>query len=821
MIRKSINKNWLIKKGGSLISSILSSSKRDCFEVNLPHDIMITLERNEKSKKGTHSGYFPGGTYTYIKEIFIPQEYRNKVVFLEFEGVSSHAKVFINNSFAGKCPNPYSSFYVQADKFLKYGEKNYITVIVKSPSEPDSRWYTGLGIYRNVNLMVGDLLYIDPQGIKIDTPEIEKNLSVVRVRTPLSYKGIDNLDAFVVTEILDINGDIVGLHRVPVSIFHGEKFMISQKITIKNPNLWSIDSPYLYKCNVKIEVDDKVVDKSISTFGIRKLQLDTENGLRINNKRIKLRGACIHHDNGVIGACTFDRAEERRIEKLKKAGFNAVRSSHHPMSKSMLNACDRVGMLVMDEAFDMWNTAKTDYDFSLYFEEWWEYVVEDMVHKDFNHPSVIMYSIGNEIPETGSKTGSSISRKLADKISSLDPTRYTTNSINGMMSVLNKLEEIISSNEKDNNLDGISSNQEKDINDMMSNMHEIMDIVCKHEIVEKDTEESFSVVDVAGYNYMTPRYKLDSKLYPNRIIVGSETFPPQIAENWSIVKRSRNVIGDFTWTGWDYLGEAGIGKFDYTMNEKAGIYGFYPWYIAYCGDIDILGNRRPISYYREIVFGLRKEPYIAVQRPEFYGKPFLTTPWVESDTLSSWTWPNFIDKPVKVEVYSNADEVELFLNTNSLGRFDVGEKSKYKAVFDIQYQPGELTAVAYTEGEEVGRYNLQTAKDDLRLDLDLDRSTVFNNEGDLAYLMISLTDSNGILQNSKDREVTISIEGSAVIQGFGSANPTSTSNFFETKCTTFDGKVLAVIRPKNTGMATITVSADDCKTKTAEILIID
>lgn len=819
MLRKSFNENWSFSQSGSILADFMEEQGEKTNLITLPHDAMILEHRNPDCKKRNNTGFFPGGVYTYKKIFFAPDEYKDKVVFLEFEGIASNAKVFINGDFAGKCPYAYSSIYVHADRFLKYGEDNEIKVVAKSPSEPDSRWYSGGGICRNVKIMVGGLLYIAPDGVKVDTPDIEEELAMVEINTTLKYKGINTLDAFVVTELLDVDDKVVAYDKAPVTAFNGESVKVRQKMAVQTPRLWSVDHPNLYTCKTTIYANDEVVDEDINSFGIRKLQIDSINGLRINGENIKLRGACVHHDNGVVGACTFERAEERRVEIMKEAGFNAIRSAHNPMSKAMLDACDRLGMLVMDETFDMWNSCKVDYDFNLYFEEWWEYVVEDMVNKDYNHPSVILYSIGNEIPETGMKNGVALNRQIAEKVRIMDPSRYTMNSINCLVSVLDSLGELMA------DITGGAAPEEepkeKEINNLMSSLHDILDEIIIHDEIGKRTAEAFSAVDVAGYNYMTARYDLDKDLFPNRVIVGSETMPPKIVENWEVIKRSTHVIGEFTWTGWDYIGESGVGKIDYALSNDNGIYGSYPWYIAYCGDMDIVGNRRPISYLREIVWGLRNEPYIAVQRPEHYKQEVIVSEWQLGDSISSWTWPGFEQKPIIAEVFSDADEVELLLNGTSIGKAAAGEKNGFRAEFEMEYAPGELVAIAYKDGSESGRYSLKTAGDDLKLKVDCDRKEINKVGGDLAYVMISLTDENGVLQTAKDRKVSVKVEGPAVLQGFGSADPMSLENFFDAERTTFDGYVLAVVRPQGeTGKASVTVSADDCETRVIELNIV-
>ena len=409
-----------------------------------------------------------------------------------------------------------------------------------------------------------------------------------------------------------------------------------------------------------------------------------------------LRGACVHHDNGLLGAATFDRAEERRVELLKAAGFNAIRSAHNPMSKPMLAACDRQGMLVMDETFDMWAEAKSEDDYALRFPEWWEVDVEAMVRKDLNHPSVILYSIGNEIPEAGRPYGARIGRAIAEKIRSLDGTRLITQAISGLLAGGPELIDELRTGLADRVPE---TDEQTGVNTAMTNLADRLNNLMVSETIARNSAETISYLDVAGYNYMESRYELDRDLYPNRVIVGSETHPAAIDTLWAAVRRYPHVIGDFTWTGWDYLGEVGVGRTEYgEPDPSAGppsFLGEFPWLTAWCGDIDITGHRRPQSYYREIVFGRRTDPYVVVRRPQFHGQPTSGTPWQWSDAVSTWSWEGFEHRPVTVEIYGDADEVELLVNGRSLGRRPAGPDHRYRAEFEAEFEPGLLEAVAW------------------------------------------------------------------------------------------------------------------------------
>lgn len=806
MLRKDFNRDWFFSRGGSLME-FFARRKEEPVKVNLPHDAMILELRDKNSRNGSHTGYFPGGVYTYTKKFFVPEEYRNKTMVVEFEGVYMNTMVYVNGALAGKCPYGYSNFYIKLDQFLKYGSENEIRVVVKNSAEPNSRWYSGSGIYRYVNLLEGELLHIGIDGIKITTLDIDNDEAVIEVMTILENESLNTQQVILKTEIKDEKGNLVTSDSTKVTVYKNDSAIVRQRLYIENPKLWSLESPNLYYCYSKVISDNRLIDEDVNHFGIRKLQLSRRDGLKINGEIIKLRGACIHHDNGVIGACSFAKAEERRVRILKEAGFNAIRMAHNPASKVLLNTCDRLGMLVMDEAFDAWNISKTDYDYGNYFTEWWKEDIKRMIDKDYNHPSVIIYSIGNEIPDIGNMHGSVWARRIAEYIRSLDKTRYITSGVNGLIAISTKMDEILKSISPQNN-------------EFTSNMAETIGKLMVHPIIDEITEEAFGVLDIAGYNYMESRYEMDGTKYPNRIICGTETAPPSIDRNWSLVKKNSYVIGDFTWTGWDYIGEAGVGKIEYDSGDNTGFFASYPWYLANCGDIDICGFRRPQSFYREIVWGLRKEPYIAVENPAYYGKKPIVTQWSWTNVTDSWTWQEeFIGKPIKVEVYSASEIVELYINGKLIGSKPAGEGNGFRAIFETIYEPGEILAVSYTNGKEDGRYSLRTAGPPEIIYAKPDKTEMIANGDDLVFIEIELQDKEGNINQLDNKKVRIDIKGPGIIQGFGSADPKSTENFYDRERTTYLGKALAVIRSTlEPGEIEVTFEAESCKPTRINIL---
>ena len=760
--------------------------------VMLPYDDLLNEARTPDAPGGAGSGFYPEHISAMEKKFMVPAEWADQRVIFEFEGVYSHSQVYLNREYAGGCSHGYTNFLIDADGFLKYGEMNEIKVI--SRSSVDSRWYSGCGIYRSVNLLLGSGCYITPYGHRITAAEADEEGALLIVSTTLETIRRQPQCLTIATQILDADGTAVSEGRDPVTVFPGEGETVVQRLYVKAPHRWSPEEPYLYDVRTCVTADGAETDCAETPFGIRTLSLDAQHGLRINGQSVKLRGACVHHDNGLLGAADIYRAEERRVQLLKNAGFNAVRSAHNQISRAFLEACDREGVLVMDELTDMWTQPKTDFDYSDSFAEHWETLTEAMVNKDFNHPSVILYSFGNEIPEIGNAHGTRLGRRIARKLHALDPTRYTINSMNLLMAAMGRF-----------TASELIAEANKDINEMMNSLGDRLNALANSDFVTGIVRESLSVPDVTGYNYATGRYRDDRIRLPGRVLCGSETYPRQIAENWAVIQECPHVIGDFTWTGWDYLGEAGIGQIRYQEDGANASYGTYPCFIAYCGDLDITGRRRPVSYFREIVFGLRREPYMAVMYPCHYGKTAIPNNWAFFDGIDSWTWPGCEGALTKVQVYADADTAELYLNGDKIADASVRD---YIAEFTVTYRPGKLTAVVYQDGNESGRTQLQTASDALQLRVSADRTVLENSDRDLSYLEIALTDETGIVQNMADRRINVKAEGAGFLAGLGSADPEGTDSFRSDTAATFDGRAQAIIRPSGTGDITVTVEAE-------------
>jgi beta-galactosidase len=759
--------------------------------VHLPHDAMLAAGRDPDGNPAV--AHYRSGAHEYEKRLDVPAEWRDKSVFVVFEGVYRDAAVFLNADPIAQWPFGYGEAVVRLDDHLVHGAENVLRVECRNGD--DSRWYSGAGIYRDVTLFVVDPVHVAFDGVRVTTPELGDDVALAVVETEVENDTARRTTVEVLIDVVDPDGVVVARERQPLTVARTSTATARARLLVSSPRRWSTAEPNLYTCTTRVVRDGAEVDVATTTFGFRTLTVDPVRGLRINGETVKLRGACIHHDNGVLGAATFAAAEERRVVRLKQAGFNALRMAHHPMSRPLLDACDRHGVLVMDEAFDMWRIAKTEHDYAAHFPTSWQDDLAAMVRRDVNHPSVILYSIGNEIEEVGAAAGAQLGREMAELVRSIDPTRPVTNGVNFLLPALR----------------GAS------LNEALASGEQVETILS--ELVTGTTEESFAVLDVAGYNYADGRYVTDGDRFPNRVIVGSETFPRTIDRSWRAVLDCDHVIGDFTWTGWDYLGEVGVGRVVHEDDPvPTGLIAEYPWRTAACGDIDIAGHRLPVSYYREIVFGLRSDPYIAVRPPALHAaRKVFASAWAWSTAVESWTWDGDEGCTTTVEVYASANEVELLLDGRSLGRAPAGEPHRFTAKFEVAYEPGELTAIAYRAGEEVGRTSLRTADAAVHVQAVAERDAIAADGSDVLFVDISFVDAVGTVHPGVDREVVVVIEGPGVLQGLGSAAPMSEESFLTDRCTTFRGRALAVIRSTGAGEITARVAVADVGQATVSV----
>ncbi len=802
MKRFDFNNHWTVRKtsGGSDVY-------QKATPVTLPHDAMIMEKRTPEAAGGAANGFFPGGDYEYVKKFTITEENRGKAHFLQFEGIMSEAKIYVNQSLAASTYYGYTGKLLDITPYLQEDAENTILVKVFA-KEPGSRWYTGAGIYRPVSLYVGSGIRIPVRGVRITTPVAEEKVSCVQVRTALVCERRHRTMVSVVSEILDTDGSTVTFLETPHTFTEGSDDTVYQRLYIQNAKLWSAEHPELYTLKVTVKEGEAVLDEVTEHFGIRTFSADPVRGLLMNGEAVLLRGGCIHHDLGPLGAADIPFAEERRIRLLKEVGFNAVRISHNSASESLLSACDRLGMLVLEESFDMWTKSKTVYDYARYFRDHWEEDLEDIVSKDYNHPSVIMYSIGNEITDLGETDGKKWSSVLANRFRTLDPTRLVTNAVNGTMGLNDVMPKILVSlglTTPGELADILDPTKPGDINDLITLLSKHMSEIVGHPLVEAKMHEAYEALDIVGLNYMLSAYEPMTKAYPNRVILGTEMTPPSIGKNWKAVKALPAVIGDFTWTAFDYIGEAGVGVVTY--NGKNDFQKPYPCYLAYCGDFDLTGFRRPLSYYREIVFGLRKAPYLAVQLPEHYEDTPQYTPWALPESVGSWTWPGYEGKTCRVEVYSKAPETELFINGKPIGKVTTGDEADCRAVLETIYEAGTIEAVSYFDDGSEERFSLRTAENEWILYAEPECGVP--GASDICYIPIELRDAAGNLNTAADCTVFVEVSGDGVLSGLASADPMSEEDFFSAGRKTFYGRALAIVRRTGEGKMTVRICAGE------------
>ena len=763
--------------------------------LTLPHDAMISELRRADAPGGSGHGYFPGGSYTYEKVFVAPEEWQGKIVLVEFEGVYKNATVSLNGKELCFHPYGYTGFTVELNG-LNYGADNTLTVVADNSKLPNSRWYTGSGIYRPVSLWVGERVHIEFEGVKITT------LSYAPARIKVETKATAGT---VAVEILD-----------------GENIVASGQgaeleLEIPDARLWSDEAPSLYTCKVLLTENGETVDEIRETFGIRKIEWSTK-GLFINGKETLLRGGCVHHDNGILGAATYAESEERRVRILKENGFNAIRSAHNPTSKALLDACDRLGMYVMDETFDMWYNRKNKFDYGCDFYDWWERDTTAMVERDKNHPSVILYSIGNEVAEPFEQKGIDAGRAQVELIHKLDNSRPVTCGVNLMIiGRAAKGQGIYQDGESKTSAangkkdKGETQNASLAFNIIASFVGSGMNKGGNSPKVDQITTPIVDSLDIAGYNYGSGRYPLEAKAHPNRIIFGSETFPQDIYKNWQMVKQYPYLVGDFMWTAWDYLGESGIGAWSYTggmpFNRP------YPWLLAGAGVIDIIGTPDGSCKYASTVWGLEEKPVIAVRPVNHPGVRPSKSVWRGTNAILSWSWQGCEGNKAEIEVYSTAAVVELLINGRSLGKKKIRE---CKALFKARYESGTLTAVAFDAGgKELSRSKLVSASNGTAIRVRPEKNQV--NPGEVVYVPVTIEGANGITESNADRKLKVTAVGGELL-AFGSANPCTEEQYHTGSFTTYYGRALAVIRAGKTGSVKVSVT-DGKQTVEVEIPI--
>ena len=766
--------------------------------VTIPHDAMLSEPRTAIAEGGLNVSWFEGRDYVYTKKFTMTQEELQRHNVLEFEGVYRKAEVFVNGKKAAFRPYGYTNFYVDLDAYLRCGE-NTIEVIARNADQPNSRWYSGAGIYRPVKLWTSPKKHIEMNGVKLRTVSV--NPAVVEVRVSTSVPGA------VRVQILD--------GKKEIACVSGEGTM---NITIPDARLWSVETPNLYAARATFGED--VAEE---TFGIRTLTWGKD-GMKINGERVILRGACIHHDNGLLGAVCHPDAVERKLRILKENGYNAIRSAHNPCSKAALEVCDRIGLLVMDEYIDHWYIHKTMHDYVEFFDAFWKQDMADMVEKDYNHPSVILYSTGNEVAETAQPKGIALAKEMTDFLHTMDDTRPVTCGVNIFFNFLNSIGFGQYSDEKaareaeraakakaEGKKAKESATGSKFFNDMAGLLGaDFMKIGATLHGSDVTTRAAFANMDIAGYNYGEKRYKKDLKNYPDRLILGSETFCFDAYKFWELAKENPRLIGDFVWAGMDYLGEAMIGSWEYSeyaKNFDAGL----GWMSAGSGRIDLTGKPLGEALYTKVAFELEKGPFIAVRPLCHAENRHSPSAWKMTNAMQSWSWRGWEGKKAHVEVYARAAEVELLLNGKSVGR----KKMKNDCLFHfhVPYENGTLEAVSDdANGKEIGRNALTTAGEETMLCAVPEKETV--EKGHLCFIRLQYTDKNGTVKPTKRGILDVTVEGGKLI-GLGSACPYYELSYLDSKADTYYGEAMAIVEAGEAGAVILTATDGKQTAKTA------
>lgn len=764
--------------------------------VRLPHDAMIHETRSPDAPGGADVAYFPGGSYIYRATWSAPKD---PVAFaaLRFEGVQGEAVVVVNGNPVGSIRGGYTEFELAVQEQILWGAANDILVTVDNSLQPASRWYPGSGLYRGVSLVLRPALHFANDGFRVRTRAITAKAAAVEVQYDLNELH-ENISILV--EMLD--GDTV----VATGKAAGASGTV--ELHVPNPKPWSAEAPHLYEIVAKIYTRAGLMDERREMVGVRTIAVDAQRGLRINGTATLLRGACIHHDNGILGVATHRAAEFRRIRLLKQAGFNAIRSAHNPMSRHLLDACDELGMYVLDELADYWFVSKTRHDSASRFRVTWTEDADRMVEKDRNRPSVIMYAAGNEIPETATPAGVSLTKEITTYLHRLDPDRPVTLATNLFLNAMVALNQ--SPYKEAPPAEGETSMAgSTEANVFINHIGRLMELISRLPQADKASKDGFAAVDVAGYNYGLARYKRDLRVYPQRVILGSETLPVDVARAWHLVEENTAVIGDFVWAGWEYLGEAGVAV--WVPGKRAGLSKPYPHILAGPGMFDLIGLPDITLRLAQAAWGVLDAPAIGVRPLDRSGVQMVRSAWRVTDAVESWSWRGCEGRKAEIEVYSADDHVELFLNDRRIGRRRAGRSRGYVAKFTVPYEPGSLIAVGYRGGREVSRTTLQSAKEgQLSLRLTADSASVVADGPDLVFAELAIVGSNGQVEMLGDEKVRLDVTGPGELIAFGTASPAPTEAFTGSAVTTYRGRALAIIRPTgDAGAITITAHAQD------------
>lgn len=754
----NIDSNWKYQYGSHKEAIAPDFDDSEWRTLDLPHDWSVETDAataagnnigpfSKNSTEGSASGQTVGGEGWYRKTFTLSEEDLKGKVSLYFEGAYYHTYIYLNGRHIYFNPYGYSSFRFDiTDHVLPAGEENTLSVCVKNEGK-NTRWYAGSGIYRHVWLIKTPALHLDDWSTNIEAISED-----VKVSSLILNESSENKTATFTAEIYDSENKLVTTKSLETTVSSGKEEPVVLNIQISDAKKWSPETPNLYKAVLSVS-DGETTDRYSTKFGIRTIEFSAEKGFLLNGVPTLLRGGCVHHDNGLLGAASFDRAEERRLQLLKNNGFNAVRCSHNIPSEHFLYACDSIGLMVIDEAFDHWLVAKNPNDYHNFFTEFSNRDLQVMLRRDRNHPSIIMWSIGNEVPGRIEPEGMAAAERLRKMVKKYDTTRPVTAAI------------------------------------------------CDWDIPwhpwEDETAKAFNSLDVGGYNYLYNKYESDHSKYPNRIMYGAESYAKHASQNWDLVEKHPYVIGDFIWTAMDYVGEAGIGSASIRKSGNQSQFQDWPWFNGWCGDIDLIGQKKPQSYYRDVVWRLAPIT-MGVERPIPSGYYQSISNWGWQLEQQSWTFNDLTEKDIMtVNVYSRAPRVRLYLNDELLD--EKATSNTYWAGFYIPYRPGVLKAVEFDGTKEGAYFILETTSADAAIRLTADRKEIRSNNTDLSYVTIELIDEKGrVITSNSERKINITVEGEGSLLAAGNASPTDMESFRSETPKLYNGRALAIIKSSDT-----------------------
>ena len=797
MKKTNLNLDWLFMNGEK---SNIPMMPQQTKKVNLPHDFMVETDVTPDAPGKAESGFYKGSVGTYLKTITLTEEDLTDTMLLHFEGCFGKTRVLINGNPAGSHVYGYTPFTIDIRKFLQIGD-NEIQVIVHTDDDPNGRWYSGAGMYRGVNLLSAPAFHIVHDGIFVYTDHITNGdafcKAEITVVNDLAKASGDAEGFLKLSAAKKDTGEEVAVRYQKISLPAGTSQVVPQAFVIENAELWDTENPYLYEVkaqlsltstgNVHMSLDNRqdlmaqtdYEDEITTSFGVRTITADAKNGLLLNGKSIKLKGGCIHHDNGILGAASFYDAEYRKVKLHKDNGYNALRLAHNPQSEQILDICDELGMIVFDEAFDVWNLPKNSFDFSHQFAEDGIKEIEAMVRRDRNHPSIFFWSIGNELTEQGGMAaGYEVSAMLAKTVRNMDSTRLVSGALCSFFKGLDN---------EDNAAFWQTFRKEMPQGGSVINM----DNSYGKKIWMEYTAPFVKDWDVVGYNYLNYHYETSHELFPDRVILCTESKPGQFEDYWSDVERLPYVIGDFLWTSMDYIGEAGIGKCIYCSEEEVPQmsqmlnYAGYPWRLA---------NVRAQGRYHQIIWGA-DDTYIFAKDPKNNGKIALIGRYGWAEGGNHWSWNCENGTVVSVDVYSRAEEVELLLNGKSLGKKPAGAECHFKAEFEVTYEAGTLTAISYQDGQEVSRDEVKTVGEPVGLKITMEKNQIAADGESLAYGIVEIVDAEGNwVPTAEDTLAKVSVEGAASLAGFGTGRGQTEENYTKGEFTSFEGRWQVILR---------------------------